>query len=179
MQTDVLADRQPDRNTARLTHKHTSKQTHSKRERHTHRVKVRGLHISQNHPILKTKTAPKNIHKSARSHRPRLTLEYVNTRYPEDQWTHAYTDSSVAEATGDEGGGMYIRYNDGKAHITIATGKYSINFKAEAEALNNNNNNNNNKNPATEIRDNLPQTKPNVVIFTDALSVLNKLQNPS
>ena len=64
---------------------------------------------------------------------------------------------------------MYIRYNDGKAHITIATGKYSNIFKAEAEAL---------TKAAIEIRNNLPRTKPNVVIFTDALSVLSKLQNP-
>ena len=64
---------------------------------------------------------------------------------------------------------MYIRYNDGIAQITIATGKYSTNFKAEAEAL---------KRAAIEIRNNLPRTKPNVVIFTDALSVLSKLQNP-
>ena len=28
-----------------------------------------------------------------------LTLEHVNTKYPEDQWTHAYTDGSAAEAT--------------------------------------------------------------------------------
>ena len=65
---------------------------------------------------------------------------------------------------------MYIRYNDGKAHITIATGKCSTNFKAEAEAL---------KNPLLRSETiNLTWTKPNVVIFTDALSVLSKLQNP-
>ena len=64
---------------------------------------------------------------------------------------------------------MYIRYNDGIAQISIATGKYSTNFNAEAEAL---------KKAATDIRNNLPRTKPNVVIFTDALSVLSKLQNP-
>ena len=64
---------------------------------------------------------------------------------------------------------MYIKYNDGIAQIAIATGKYSTNFKAEAEAL---------KRAAIEIRNNLPRTKPNVVIFTDALSVLSKLQNP-
>ena len=76
-----------------------------------------------------------------------------------------------AEATQDgevgcTSGTMMERW---KAHITIAEGKYSTNFKAEAEAL---------KKAAIEIRDNLPQTKPNVIIFTDALSVLNKLQNP-
>ena len=94
--------------------------------------------------------------------RKSLKLEYV-IKYPEDQWTHAYTDSSAAEATRDGGGGVYIRYKYGIAQITIATGEYSTNFKAEAEALkttttttktnkqtpptkpNNNNNNNNNK----------------------------------
>ena len=66
---------------------------------------------------------------------PERMLEYVNTKYLEDQWTHTYTDGSAAEATRERGGGVYIRYKDGKAHITIATGKYSNNFKAEAEAL--------------------------------------------
>ena len=33
--------------------------------------------------------------------RKSLTLEYVNIMYPEDQWTHAYTDGSAAEATQD------------------------------------------------------------------------------
>ena len=101
--------------------------------------------------------------------RKSLTLEYVDIKYPEDQWTHAYTDGSAAEATRDGGGGVYIRYNDGIEQITIATGKYSTNFKVEAEAL---------KKAAIEITNNLPRTKPNVVIFTDALSVLSKLQNP-
>ena len=101
--------------------------------------------------------------------RKSLTLEYVDIKYPEDQWTHAYTDGSAAEATGDGRGGVYIRYNDGIAQITIATGKYSTNFKAEAEAV---------KKAAIEIRNNLPRAKPNVVIFTDALSVLSKLKNP-
>ena len=55
-------------------------------------------------------------------------LEYVNTKYPEDHWTRAYTDGSAAEATRDGGDGAYIRYNDGKAHITIATGTYLTNF---------------------------------------------------
>ena len=101
--------------------------------------------------------------------RKSLTLEYVDIKYPEDQWTHAYTDGSAAEATRDGGGGVYIRYNGGTEQITIATGKYSTNFKAEAEAL---------KKAAIEIRNNLPRTKSNVVISTDALSVLSKLQNP-
>ena len=97
--------------------------------------------------------------------RKSLMLEYVNIKYPEDQWTHAYTDGSAAEAIRDGGGGVYIRYNDQMAHITITTGKYSTNFKAEAEVL---------KKVAIEIRNNLPQTKPNVVIFIDVLYVLSE-----
>ena len=62
---------------------------------------------------------------------------------------------------------MYIRFNDEEAHITIATGIYSTNFKVEAEALHK---------AATEIRNNLPRATPNVVIFTDPLFVLNNLQ---
>ena len=31
--------------------------------------------------------------------RKSLTLEYVDIEYPADQWTHAYTDDSAAEAT--------------------------------------------------------------------------------
>ena len=98
--------------------------------------------------------------------RKSLTLEYVNTKYPKDQWTHTYTDGSAAEATRDRGGGVYIKYNDGIAQITIATGTYSTNFKAEAEAP---------RRAAIEIRNNLRRTKPNMVIFTDALYVLSKL----
>ena len=52
---------------------------------------------------------------------------------------------------------------------TWATGKHSTNFKVATEAL---------QKAATEIRDNPSQTKPNVGIFTDALSVLYKLKNP-
>ena len=101
--------------------------------------------------------------------RKSLTLEYINTKYPESQWTHIFTDGSAAEATRDGGGGVYIRYNDGEAHISLATGKYSTNFKAEYEAL---------KKAAVEVGANLQRTKHKVVIFTDAHSVLSKLRNP-
>ena len=50
--------------------------------------------------------------------RKSLTQEYVNTRYTEDQWTHAYTDGSAAEATRDGGDGVYIRYNE-NIHSTL------------------------------------------------------------
>ena len=96
--------------------------------------------------------------------RKSLTLDYVNTKCPEDQWAHAYTDGSAAEATRDGSSGVYImeRHKSQK--------KYTTKFKAEAEALK--------KKAAVEIRDNFPRTKTRVIIFTDALSVLNKPPNP-
>ena len=98
--------------------------------------------------------------------RKSLTLDYVNTKYPEDQLTHAYTNVSAAEATRDGRGGVYVMYNNGIAQITTATGKYYTNFKAETEAV---------KKLQLQLRNNLPLTKPNVVIFTYVLSVLTKL----
>ena len=49
--------------------------------------------------------------------------EYVHIKYPEDKWTHTYTEGSAAKATRDGGGGAYIRYSYEKAQITIDTGK--------------------------------------------------------
>ena len=125
-------------------------------------------------------TAPGGVHKSARGSQAAavglsreggggesFALECVIIRCPEDQWTHDVTDGSAAEATRDGDGGVCVGCSDGGAHIAIATVKYSTKFRAEAGAP---------KGVAIEIRDNLPETKNNTVIFTDALSVLNKLQ---
>ena len=78
-------------------------------------------------------------------------------------------NGSAAEATRVGEGGVYNRYSDGEAHITIAKGTYLTNFKVEFEAL---------QKAAVKIRDNVPRTKPNVIIFTGALSVLSKLHSP-
>ena len=59
--------------------------------------------------------------------RKSLTLEYVYTKYSEDLCTHTYTDGSAAEAIRGRRGGVYIRYNDGKTHVTIATEKQLFN----------------------------------------------------
>ena len=64
---------------------------------------------------------------------------------------------------------MYIRYKGGGSSISLLTGKYSTNFKAEAKAL---------KAAVTEVKNNLPRVHKKIVIFTDALSVLHALQNP-
>ena len=72
------------------------------------------------------------------------------------------------QQTGPGGGWVNIEYNDGEAHISLTTGECPTCFKAEAEAL---------QQTADEIRDNLSRTKFNMVIFTDAHSVLSKLRN--
>ena len=64
---------------------------------------------------------------------------------------------------------MYIRYNDGIAQITIATGKYSTNFKAQDEAL---------KKAAIEIRTICLEPSP-MWSSSQTLSLsFSKLQNP-
>ena len=53
--------------------------------------------------------------------------------------------------------------------MSIATGKYSTNYKAESEAL---------RIAATELINNTELTHMKVVIFSDALSVLQALKDP-
>ena len=100
--------------------------------------------------------------------REALTLEHIQTLYHEDQWTHAYTDGSATEAARDGGGGVYIRYSTAETRIPIATGKYSTNFRAEAAAI---------YTAVDHIREHLDEALEQVVLFTDALSVLHALQD--
>ena len=64
---------------------------------------------------------------------------------------------------------MYIRYKGEESSLSFPTGKYSTNFKAEAEAQ---------KAAATEFKNNLPRAHKKIVSFTDAVSALHALQNP-
>ena len=102
--------------------------------------------------------------------RKSLTLEYIERNYPEDQWTHAYTDGSAEEAIRNGGGGITILQKDGKRiQHAIPTGKFCTNYKAEAEAL---------QTAATMLIENKEAMHPKIVIFSDALSVLQAVQNP-
>ena len=95
-----------------------------------------------------------------------LTLEHIHNFYPQHNWTHVYTDGSADQAVRCGGAGIYIRYpGGGEEHISLATGLYSTNFKAEAVAI---------KSGAAHI-EHSPLSSTNVVFFSDAKSVLQAL----
>ena len=100
--------------------------------------------------------------------RKSLTQEYLETNYPKESWTLGYTDGSAENAVRKGGAGVYIQYAGGKEDkISHATGLYSTNYKAEAEAL---------KTAAAHIEVST-HASPNVVLLTDALSVLQALRS--
>ena len=106
--------------------------------------------------------------------RKALTLDYISHTYPAQEWTHVYTDGSAEEATRNGGGGIVICQKNGTSvKKSIATGKFSTNYKAEAEAL---------KEAACLLWNSLLFTEDaihrKIVIFSDALSVLQALKNP-
>ena len=100
--------------------------------------------------------------------RKSLTQEYRETNYPKESWTLGYIDGSADNAVRNGGAGVYIQYKGGKEDkISLATGLYSTNYKAEAVAL---------KTAAAHIEVST-HASPNVVLLTDALSVLQALQS--
>ena len=97
------------------------------------------------------------------------TQDMLEKDYPSDTWIRAYTDGSAKDATTDGGGGIYIEWPDGESHKTsIPTGKFSSNFKAEAEALQ----------EAVNILSKHDKTYNSKIVFlSDAKSVLQSLGN--
>jgi ribonuclease HI len=79
-----------------------------------------------------------------------------------------YTDGSAAEATRDGGAGVFIKYTVCEEKLALPTGKYSTNFRAETVAL---------CTAATTVKENAARTTGQVVLFTDALSVLQTLRS--
>jgi len=98
-----------------------------------------------------------------------LTMEHIHMQYPNQKWTHVYTDGSATQATRDGGGGILIKYKDQEEAIAIATGRYSSNYRAEAAAI---------EEAARRLKQKRNKTRRKIVIFTDALSVLKALQDP-
>ena len=94
-------------------------------------------------------------------------MEHLHSTYPQDQWTHVYTDGSADEAVKNGGAGVYIKYPGGREdRISLATGVYSTNFKAEAVAI---------QTGAAHLTDS-PDTSHNIVFLSDAKSVLQALE---
>ncbi|GFS07811.1 RNA-directed DNA polymerase from mobile element jockey [Elysia marginata] len=78
-------------------------------------------------------------------------------------------EQAASEAVRDGGGGVYIKWPDNSSSkISIPTGKYSTNYKAEAEALQ----------EAAKVLVNSEATyHAKVVLLTDARSVLDALES--
>ena len=94
-------------------------------------------------------------------------MEYLHSQYPKEAWTHVYTDGSAEEAVRNGGAGIFIQYPGGREdRISIPTGTFSTNYKAEADALS----------TAATFIETSPHSSKNVVFLSDALSVLQALQ---
>ena len=104
---------------------------------------------------------PEHVRKS-------VALDYLHNTYNQEIWSEVYTDGSATEATRDGGAGVYIKYREREARHAYAAGKYSSNYRAEAVAM---------TRAAEELTTNANEIKPNVLILTDALSVLEGLKN--
>lgn len=99
--------------------------------------------------------------------RKSITLEYVQQQYPKETWTYVFTDRSAEEAICNGGAGIYIKYPRGiEERFCLPTSLYSTNYKAEAEAL---------RAASNHIQNSL-HTSTNVVLLSDALSVLQAMQ---
>jgi ribonuclease HI len=97
-----------------------------------------------------------------------ITEEYIDTNYPDESWTHAYTDGSATNATSNGGGGVALRLKNGEeVTLAMATGKFSSNFRAEIIAL---------KTAAEMALQYKDQMHMKMVLLTDALSVITALK---
>ena len=93
-----------------------------------------------------------------------LTLEMLEEKYPQADWTHIYTNGSVEEAVRNRGSGLFVRTPTGQTvGYSNATGRKCSNFKAETSAL---------QNAVAYITEMKPQK---TVILTDSKAALQSL----
>ena len=109
---------------------------------------------------------PKETHSEAEL--KNLALEHLNSNYPVDIWTHAYTDGSAEDAVKNGGGGVYIKFSNGNTESkSFSTGKNSTNYRAEAKAIL----------TAVQTLNNSEFTSNSTVILTDCRSILESIQS--
>ena len=97
------------------------------------------------------------------------TSDFINTNYPSELWIRVYTDGSAEEAMRNGGGGVLIEWLDGtKIENSIPTGRHSTNYKAEVAAIE----------EAVALLRTPKSYNKNIVLFSDAKSVLQALYNP-
>ena len=97
------------------------------------------------------------------------TSDFINTNYPSELWIRVYTDGSAEEAVRNGGGGVLMEWLDGtKIENSIPTGRQSTNYKAEAAAIQG----------AVALLHTPKSYNKNIVLLSDAKSVLQALHNP-
>ncbi|XP_045210549.2 ribonuclease H-like [Mercenaria mercenaria] len=97
-----------------------------------------------------------------------FTQAMIQDTYPSETWTHVFTDGSASAAIKGGGAGIFILYTSGRSETnSIPTGRHCTNYRAEVEAIK----------QAIKLIEESPESCPNVIIFTDALSVLQALEN--
>ena len=97
-----------------------------------------------------------------------FTMVMIHEKYPEEAWIHAYTDGSAMNAMINGGAGILIKYPRGNSYTnSLPTKKHCTNYKVDMDAL---------IQAISMVRD-TEDTCEQVVFFTDALSVLQTLEN--
>lgn len=91
-------------------------------------------------------------------------------KFPDD-WIHVYTDGSATKTTNRAGYGIYMELPDGSSHeVSEACGENSSNYDAEIAAIGNT------LGLLKTSMQTFPTVRNNIVIFTDAMSALQSLE---
>ena len=99
-----------------------------------------------------------------------IALETIDT-YPKE-WIHIYTDGSASQGTTNAGYGSLVLFPDGStSNLYNSCGKFSSNYEAEATAINES------INYVAALFENNSTPQTDLVIFSDAKSVLQAIEN--
>ena len=97
-----------------------------------------------------------------------LALAMIAVRYPQEAWTHVFTDGSATNAVTNGRAGILVHFPGGqKVSESVAVGRHCSNYRAETEAL---------IQAATIVQASDHDCKQ-VVFLSDALSVLQAYKN--